>query len=132
MNTFQSLRNTLLVPGLAAALALSGAAAIADGNAEAEPAEPRHLAQSQQFSDEDVKAFVAARDSVIEISQEWEERIQNAESQEEMNSLQQASQEEMVKAIRSEGLSVNDYNMMVDAARSNPDLQQRINELVTQ
>lgn len=132
MNTFQSLRNTLLMPGLAAVLALSGAAAVADTNDEADPGEPRHLAQSQQFSDEDVKAFVAARDSVIEISQEWEERIQNAESQEEMNSLQQASQEEMVKAIRSEGLNVNDYNMMVDAARSNPDLQQRINEFVTQ
>jgi len=131
MHTLQLLRNTLMMPGLAAALTLS-AAAVAGNNEQPEPGQPQHLAQSQQFSDEEVKAFVAARDSVIEISQEWEERIQNAESQEEMNSLQQASQEEMVKAVRSEGLSVNDYNMMVDAARSNPDLQHRINEAITQ
>lgn len=130
MHTFPSLRSTLLLPGLAAALAFTGAAALAAD--QSQPSEPQYLAQSEQFSDDDVKAFVAARESVIEISREWEERIQNAENQEEMNSLQQASQEEMVRAIEAEGLTVNDYNVMVDAARSNPDLQQRINELIAE
>lgn len=133
MFDLKSLRNALLLPGLALALGFgAGAASATDGDDPAAAPGPQQLAQADQFSDEDIESFVAARESVIDISRNWEERIQNAESQDELNSLQQASQEEMIEAIRDEGLTVNDYNMMVDAAQRDPDLQQRISEVITQ
>lgn len=133
MFDLKSLRNALLLPGLALALGFgAGAASATDGDDPAAAPGPQQLAQADQFSDEDIQSFVAARESVIDISRNWEERIQNAESQDELNSLQQASQEEMIEAIRDEGLTVNDYNMMVDAAQRDPDLQQRISEVIAQ
>lgn len=124
---------------LASATAAGGSIASAAQNSQggAEKDSPSHMAQSTQqenieFSDQKLEAFVEARESVVEISGEWEERINNAESQDELNSLRDAAQQEMVQAVQEEGLSVNEYNLIVDATQTNPDLRQRVNEMITQ
>lgn len=125
----------LMLPGLILVMGLGAAAASA---AQPEQSESRQLvAQSTQqqdveFGDDKIAAFVDARESVVEISQQWEERLNNAESQEKLNSLQQQAQEEMVEAVRDEGLTVNEYNMIVDATQTDPELRERVNEMMTQ
>jgi len=126
-------KKLLFLPSLALAMGFGPmAASAAPGDQGSTNREAQHLAQSIQFSDEQIEAFAEARQSVIEISTEWQERLNNAESQEKLNSLQAAAQEEMVQAVRAEGLSVNDYNTMVDAVQSNPELKRRVRELTTQ
>lgn len=88
--------------------------------------------QSVEFTDEKIEAFVEAREQVVEISKKWEDRLSNAESQEELRSLQQESQEEMVDAVRDEGISVNEYNLIVDATQTDEELRKRVNEMMTQ
>lgn len=88
--------------------------------------------QSVEFTDEKIEAFVEAREQVVEISKKWEDRLSNAESQEELRSLQQESQEEMVEAVRDEGISVNEYNLIVDATQTDEELRKRVNEMMTQ
>lgn len=131
-------RNTLLLSSLIVMMGVGPTAVSAaqDDQGVAERA-PLHVAQSSEqqstdFSDEKIESFVAARESVVEISRKWEERLSNTESQEELNSLQQQAQEEMVEAVRDEGISVNEYNMIVDATQTDPDLLERVNELMTQ
>lgn len=124
----------LLLPGLALIAGFGAAAATATqtgGNGA-----QQHIAQSTQqsadLSDEKIEAFVDARESVVEISRQWEDRLNNADTQEEINSLQQQAQEEMVAAVRDEGLTVQEYNMIVDAMQTDPDLQERVNEMMIQ
>lgn len=124
----------LLLPGLALITGFGAAAATATqtgGNGA-----QQHIAQSTQqsadLSDEKIEAFVDARESVVEISRQWEDRLNNADTQEEINSLQQQAQEEMVAAVRDEGLTVQEYNMIVDAMQTDPDLQERVNEMMIQ
>lgn len=126
-------KTKLFLPWLALAMGLGPmAASAAPDDRGSTNREAQHVAQSTQFSSEQVEAFAEARQSVMEISSEWQERLNNAESQDELNSLQAAVQEEMVQAVRAEGLSVDDYNMMVDAVQSNPDLQSRVREHMNQ
>lgn len=131
-------RIALLLPSLIVMMGIGPMAASAAQNEDgAVERETLHVAQStdQQstdFSDEKIESFVQARESVVEISREWEERLNNTESQEELNSLQQQAQQEMVEAVRDEGISVNEYNMIVDATQTDPALRERVNEMMTQ
>lgn len=132
-------RNALLLPGLALVMGFGASAAVASQAGESEAARDsgQLVAQSTdqqnvEFGDEKIAAFVDARESVVEISQQWEERLNNAESQEKLNSLQQEAQQEMVEAVREEGLTVNEYNMIVDATQTDPELRERVNEMMTQ
>lgn len=127
-------KKALFLPWLALAMGLGPmiAASAASDDRDSTSREAQHVAQSTQFSDKQIESFAEARQSVMEISSEWQERLNNAESQEKLNSLQAQVQEEMVQAVRDEGLSVNDYNMMVDAVQTNPELQNRVRELMMQ
>lgn len=119
---------------LALAMGLGASAAYAAQSGE--DATSRQLAQSTQqnvdVSEEKLESFVEAREEVVKISRQWEDRLNNADSQEKLNSLQQQAQEEMVAAVRDNGLSVNEYNMIVDASQTDPELRERVNEMVTQ
>lgn len=88
------------------------------------------VAQATEFSESELETFVNAREKVVDISSDWEDRLNNAESQDELNDMQQAMQEEMVQAVQDEGLSVNEYNTIVSEAQSDEDLQRRIDELM--
>lgn len=129
---------TLLLPAFMVMMgAGSTAVAVTQNDHDSAESESLQVAQStgQQstdFSDEKIESFVDARERVVEISRKWEERLNNTESQEELNSLQQEAQQEMVEAVRDEGISVNDYNMIVDATQTDPALRERVNELMTQ
>lgn len=132
-------RNTLLLPGLSLVIGFGASAAVAGqaGNSEATRSSGQLVAQSTEqqnveFGDEKLAAFVDARESVVEVSQQWEERLNNAESQEKLNSLQQEAQQEMVEAVREEGLTVNEYNTIVDATQTDPELKERLTEMMTQ
>lgn len=131
-------RNALLLTGLALVMGFGTAAAAGQaGDSEAARDSGQLVAQSTEqqnveFGDDKLAAFVDARESVVQISQQWEERLNNAESQEKLNSLQQEAQQEMVEAVREEGLTVNEYNMIVDATQTDPELRERVNEMMTQ
>lgn len=133
------LRNALLFPGLSLVIAFGASAAVAGqaGDGGATGSSGQLVAQSTEqqnveFGDEKLAAFVDARESVVEISQQWEERLNNTESQEKLNSLQQEAQQEMVAAVREEGLTVNEYNTIVDATQTDPELKERLTEMMTQ
>lgn len=129
------LKHSKTVP-LLLALAMGLGTSVAYATQGADDGTSQHLAQSTQqnvdVSDEKLESFVEAREEVVKISRQWEDRLNNTDSQEELNSLQQQAQEEMVAAVRDKGLSVNEYNTIVDASQTDPDLRERVNEMMTQ
>lgn len=128
----------LLLTTLAFMIGAAGGAATAgqDGNG-AFKADSLQLAQSSEqqsteFSEAQLETFVDAREQVIQISRKWQDRLNNAESQDELAEAQNAAQEEMVNAVRDQGLSVEDYNLIAEAAQQDPELMDQLNEMMAQ
>lgn len=111
-----------------AALGLSlGAGALAPAAAD-EPA-GLQLAQGQQFSDEQLQSFALAALEVQEIRAEYVARMQQTENEDERQQLAQEANTAMVGVIEdTPGLTVDDYNAIIEASSENPELSQRINE----
>ncbi|MFO7787450.1 MAG: DUF4168 domain-containing protein [Halospina sp.] len=118
---------------LALALGLTGAQALAQdyGSGEEGQQDPG-MEQSQQpadFSDEELQQFVNLQDSIGEIREEYVSQIEAAESEDKARQLQQEAQSEMVSAIEDAGMSVQEYNAIAVAYNSNPDIQERVDEM---
>lgn len=107
----------------AAAAMMFGSAAIAQEPGQTAPAPQQ---SSADFSDEKVAAFVDAQSRVVEVSQKLNERLQNITDPEEVRKAQQSAHKEMVIAVETSGLTVEEYNNMAQAAQNDPELAKRI------
>lgn len=109
------MRNTLSAAALALALAVSAPA----------------WAQAQaEFSDEQLQSFVVAAVAVDELIRQWNPRIQGAENAEQAALLREQANAELVETItRTEGMTVEQYQQIGQAAQSDPELAARINEI---
>lgn len=82
--------------------------------------------QSAQFSDNQISTFAEAVVGVTEVTDEYSDRFQSAETAEESTALQQEARAQMVDAIEDAGLSVQEYNDIATAARNNPNVNQAV------
>lgn len=91
------------------------------------------LIQAQQtFSDEELHSFASAVVSVQDISQDWQNRMASAESEQELAEMQEAANQDMVQAVEAEGISVEQYNEIHAAAQTDEALYQQLVELIEQ
>ncbi len=87
------------------------------------------LAQAQ-FPSEKLDSFVAAAISVEQLIQEWSPKIEGAADQQAAESLRQQANEELAQAIeRTDGITVDEYRQIAQAARTDPGLSQRLQEI---
>jgi hypothetical protein len=108
-------RKSLSAAVLALALAASGPA----------------WAQTQtEFTDQQLESFVVAALAVEELIRQWNPRIQGAESAEQAAQLREQASTELVDTInRTEGITLEEYQEIGEAAQGDPDLAARINEI---
>ncbi len=93
------------------------------------------LAQSQQgtVSEQEIRTYAAAVTEVRELSAEWQQRIQqDAKSDQDLQQMRRQANQEMVQAIRDEGLSVEDYNRITQISAENPEISKKIAGHLTQ
>ncbi len=69
-------------------------------------------------SDAQLKSFAAATLAVERLNQEWAGRIQAAENAERKQQLRTEAMQQMAAAVRDEGLTVDEYNAIVDVVQS--------------
>jgi ribosome-binding protein aMBF1 (putative translation factor) len=62
---------------------------------------------------------------VVQIQQDYSQRMQSA-SQNDKQGLAQQAQAEAVKAVKSRGLTVDQYNQVIEQARADPGVKQRL------
>ena len=129
--------STLHLPMIAAAAVAFGVAPAVHGQQTGTGQQQQQQLQQQQqqvpdFSDQELQQFAEAATDIQEISAQWEPRLQQAETQEEIEQVRQAANEEMVEAIEDNGLSVEKYSEIYMSAQSDPELNERVNQYMSQ
>ena len=82
------------------------------------------------FTENTVRQFAQAAVQVQAIGQEYHPQLQAAQSDAERNAIRQKASDRMVTAIRQEGISLEVYNQIAAAARTNPELDNQISRLM--
>ena len=90
--------------------------------AQTEPAAP----QATEIPEAELQSYAAAAAEIEALVQEWQPKVQSAETPEEAAEIGQQAQAEMVQAVESEGLTVEQYNQITQLAQADPDLQAKI------
>lgn len=84
------------------------------------------------FDEATLQSYVDASVKLQDIGQEWEGRMAEAGTPEEMTDLQAQAEQEMVSAVEAEGLSAEQYNEITRAAQEDPDLYQQLTQMITE
>jgi 2,4-dienoyl-CoA reductase-like NADH-dependent reductase (Old Yellow Enzyme family) len=108
--------------GLIAALAVAFVFTAAALPAAAQQSAPTEISQEQ------LAAFAAAAQRVQELNQKWIPQINQAGSDAENAQMREQAMQEMTAAVRDEGLTVEEYNQIYDAAQRSPEVMQQIEE----
>ncbi len=98
---------------------LLGSAAVGSANA-----------QTTVYSQAKLEAFVVAAIAVNSLIDKWVPRIQVAKSEAEAEQMRRQANAELIAAVEeTEGISVDEYEKIGEAARSDPDLAARIEKI---
>lgn len=86
-----------------------------------------------EFSDAKLESFVVAAMAVDEKIREWNPRIQAAQDEQEATQLREQASSEVIETINeTEGMSVDEYQQIGQAAQADPDLASRITAIYDQ
>ncbi|EPX85427.1 DUF4168 domain-containing protein [Salipiger mucosus] len=121
------LNGTLLKSTVIAALVAAPVAPVLAQSAETEAPAETQEAPAMSYSEAELESFVDAAMEVMELRASYMPRIQATESQEEQQSLMEEAQSEMMAAIEAtEGMTVETYNEIGQAAQQNAELNERL------
>jgi hypothetical protein len=110
------------IAGLLLAASLS-----AHAQAPEAPSQPGFdAAPSEPVGREMVNKFAAAYGSVQSIQEDYTNQLQEAETREQAQQLQQEAQQEVLAAVQNHGLSVQEYNEMIGRMDQDPELRQQV------
>lgn len=104
---------------------ISFAAAQAGSNSAA-PQGPGAAQQQAQVDDMTVHKVGTALRHVAAIRQQYLKQAQATKSPQQQADLTTQAKQDMVKAISSQGLSVDQYEQVIQLAQNNPNLRQRL------
>ena len=106
------MKKALLTAALACALATSG---------------PVWAQAQSEFSDQQLELFVVAALAVDKLIREWNPRIQAAQDDAQAAQMREQANGELAEAIaRTDGITLEQYQQIVQAAKADPDLKGRI------
>lgn len=115
---------------------LAFAQAPAGGQQQQPPAQthqaPGGQATATDFSDQQLEQFADSYLDILDIQQDFTQRLEQTEQPEQAQQLQQEANQEMVQAIEDNGLDVQEYTEIARAMDTDPQLRQQVVELVTE
>lgn len=124
---------TLLTALSALALGVGASVGTAVAQEPAPTPEAQAPAAAPSLEDDKLQSFAVAFLEVSKVTQEYQPKIAAAGTPEDQQKLQQEAGEKMVEVVNSsEGINVEEYNMIIQAAQTDPELAQRINGHITQ
>ena len=132
--------NKLLVSVTASLALLAAAPAMAQQNQQ-EPAAQQTQGsgysdpaaagtQDTNFSDAQLKDFIEAQEGVMEVREEYIQKIEAAESQQKAQELQMEANDKMVSVIEDVGIDIPTYNSIATAYSSEPKVRNRVDALM--
>lgn len=97
-------------------------------------AQGQGMQQQQQetidVSDQQLEQFADAQTEISTIQQDFSSRLQNVEDPEKARDLQREANEEMTAAVEDAGLDVESFNQIAMAIQNDPELQQKLTEML--
>ena len=132
--------NKLLVSVTASVALLAAAPAMAQQNQQ-EPAAQQTQSpgysdpaaagtQDTNFSDAQLKDFIEAQEGVMEVREEYIQKIEAADSQQKAQELQMEANDKMVSVIEDVGIDIPTYNSIATAYSSEPKVRNRVDALM--
>lgn len=119
-------RITLLTTCGLAAIGLSNTPSFADPSAQ-----HQYIAEDTiAYSKDTLKTYALAAIELRDISQRWRPRIASATTEEEAMDMENKANAEMVSAVETKGLSVEQFNSISAAARENPEINKEILDII--
>ncbi|MEC7816876.1 MAG: DUF4168 domain-containing protein [Pseudomonadota bacterium] len=123
--------NKLLVSVTASLALLAATPVLAQDASQSEGyGDPAAAQQATDFSDDQLKQFIQAQEGVMEVREEYIEKIEAADSQEQAQELQMEANDEMVSIIEDMGMDIPTYNSIATAYSSEPQVRNRIDALM--
>ena len=128
-----TLNKTLLAGLSALAFGLGASLGVAAAQETAPAPEMEAPAAAPSVDDDKLKSFAVAFLEVTKVTQEYQPQIAAAGTPEDQQRLQQEAGERMVEAVNeADGITVDEYNMIIQAAQTDPELAQKINGHITE
>lgn len=115
---------------LIAPLLIALAIIVAPASAQSEGAQGSPSSLSQAYSENQLKSYAVAALEVEKLNYSYSERLQAARTAQERKTIRQEATEKMTKAIEDKGLTVQTYNEITSAARSDRQLAEKISHYV--
>jgi len=118
--------NRILAAALCgASLAVAGPVfAQSDQGAAAQQAAPA----ASDITDAQIEKFSDAQKEMREVRSKWQGKMQDAEGKKAATEQRQKASQDMIEAIQDSGLTVDEYNGIIKAAQSNPQVAKRIRQ----
>ena len=124
-------KRTTLLAAIVAAAGIAGAPISLV--AQTTGAQPQQApAPGQDFSKQDLKSYAAAAVQIGRIDQAYQTQMQAAQSTEQQKQVQDQALRGMAQAVEGQGLSVEKYNRITEAAQADPATAQEIRKYAQQ
>ena len=112
---------------LAAAILTAGCyLSIHPVNVLAQSPPPGPSISARDLSDQKLNAVAAALERVASLRNDYRQRIAKAEAPAEKERIVAEANKELTKVVTEQGLSVDEYTSILDAARDNPEIRDKL------
>ena len=122
-------RMTALFTAAFLSLGLAATQVQAQQDSAASAEQPQAAAPAQDFSDDQLQKFADASKEIAVISQDYTQRLQEAEGEQAQVEVRKEANEKMVQAVENSGLQVDTFNAIGQAIQQDPELMQRVQEM---
>ncbi|AYF34240.1 DUF4168 domain-containing protein [Halomonas sp. XH26] len=117
----------LLATGL-----LAGTAHAQQSEESAQDTMATQQAPTQDFSDEQLQQFADASQEIAVISQEYTQRLQEAEDENTQQEVRAEANDRMIEVVEDSGLDVDTFNAIGQSIQQDPEMMQRVQEMANQ
>ena len=122
-----------LAIGLGAAISVATAQDAAPVETPAPQMQQAPATQAASVDDAKLKSFAVAFLEVTKVTRSYQPMIEAADTPDAQKQLREEASQKMVETVNdAQGISVEEYNMIIQAAQTDPELAQRINSRITE
>ncbi|EHJ92720.1 hypothetical protein KUC_2678 [Vreelandella boliviensis LC1] len=89
-------------------------------------------APAQDFSDDQLQQFADASQEIAVISQEYTQRLQEAEDETAQQEVRTEANDRMIEVVEDSGLDVDTFNAIGQSIQQDPEMMQRVQEMASQ
>lgn len=97
-----------------------------------DPMATQQAAPVQDFSDEQLQQFADASQEIAVISQEFTQRLQEAEDEAAQQEVREEANDRMIQVVEDSGLDVDTFNAIGQSIQQDPEMMQRVQEMASE